>query len=440
VITINGKKLERASFEVDVKTAPVSAATTFAYGTGLRYSVAGYRGYFTVQAADEFGNNMTVGGTKLNIIFAGPGNYKQVCDVTDHENGKYSVSYTNTLGGDFLISATIWNPAMGYQSIHLSPFLGSTVASGADPARSYLYIRSPENPVYQDTATFRAVTGVHNYFYIQAVDRYGNKKTTGGDHFTSAIQGPVSVDGFVSDNNDGTYVGTYVASAPGQYWLKVLYANIAVNGTPIAVRVRNNFDTCPNGCSNHGECRNNECFCHVGFTGADCSVETGNCLSNCMGNGVCINSTCFCFPGFGGSSCEKIVSLCPNDCSKNGQCINAQCVCADGFDGPDCSLTLAKCLDGCSGNGECVNGTCLCYPGFQGGNCGKKGLFCPRGCSGKGKCLTSGMCSCDSGWAGVDCSSMVQVASHDSSTLEKRRASFSQALLPEHLPDRLPRK
>eukprot|EP00301_Raphidiophrys_heterophryoidea_P019950 c475_g1_i1.p1 GENE.c475_g1_i1~~c475_g1_i1.p1 ORF type:complete len:1386 (+),score=319.13 c475_g1_i1:290-4159(+) len=432
-VTINGKNLERSPFEVIVKPAPLSAATTFAYGTGLRYSVAGYRGYFTVQAADEFGNNMTVGGTKFNILFAGPGNYKQVCDITDHGNGKYSVSYISNIAGDFLISATIWNQALGYQSIHLSPFLGTTVASGADPAKSYIFIRSSADPVFRDSATFRAVTGVHNYFYIQAVDRYGNKKTTGGDRFTASVQGPSSIDGFVSDNNDGTYVGTYVAPAPGQYWLKILCGNVAVNGTPIAVRVRNNFDTCQNGCSGHGECRNNLCSCHVGYAGNDCSIETGNCPSNCMGNGACINSTCFCFPGYAGASCDKTVTLCPNDCSRRGQCINAQCVCGEGFDGVDCSNALVRCEDGCSGNGECVNGTCLCYPGFQGFNCAKKGLFCPRGCSGNGKCMTSGMCSCASGWGGVDCSTLVQL--QDSSVADKRRA-----LSPEHLPDRLPRR
>jgi len=440
IITINGKILERAPFEVEVHTAPVSAATTFAYGTGLRYSVAGYRGYFTVQAADEFGNNMTVGGTKLNILFAGPLSYKQECDITDNGDGTYYVSYLNIIAGDYLISATIFNTALGFQSIHLSPFLGNTVAAGADPSKSYVFMRSSEDPVFRESITFRAVTGVHNYFYIQAVDRYGNRKTTGGDHFTAILQGPASIDGFVSDNSDGTYVGTYVAPAAGQYLLKILYSNLPLNGTPISVKVRNNFDTCQNGCSSHGECRNNECICHVGFSGSDCSIEIGNCPSNCLGNGACINSTCFCFPGFAGSSCEKTVTLCPNDCTKRGQCVNAQCVCEQGYDGVDCSNTLLKCLDACNGNGECVNGSCLCYPGFQGASCEKKGVFCPRGCSGNGRCMTNGMCSCATGYGGADCSILMQFNSKSSddnnSNNDQRRSSFSQALLPDRLPRR----
>ncbi len=78
---------------------------------------------------------------------------------------------------------------------------------------------------------------------------------TGGDRFSSGLEGPVTSSSFVSDKGDGSYVGTYVASAAGRYWLKVFYGNIAVQLTPIAVTVRANFDVCPNACSGQGTCR-----------------------------------------------------------------------------------------------------------------------------------------------------------------------------------------
>lgn len=445
VININGKKVALAPFPVEIKNAKVSSGTTFAYGTGLRYSVAGHRAYFTVQTADEFGNNLTTGGVKLSMLFAGPGKYKQMCDVVDHGDGKYTASYLSTVTGDFILSITLHNPSLGYQSIHSSPFIGTTVAAGADPSRSFVFSNGPsKRPLSGSDTVFRTVMGVHNYFKIQAVDRYGNHKTSGGDRFSVQLDGPVAHDGFVNDNGDGTYTGAYVAPASGRYNLKIFYGNIAVNGTPISVLARANFDVCPNGCSNHGECRNNECFCHTGYKGTDCSVEIGSCPGNCNGNGACINSTCFCFPGYSGTSCNVLKSECPNDCSQHGECLGSGCVCESGYQGVDCSDNLATCPDSCFGNGECVNGTCLCYPGYKGANCAKQGTFCPQGCSGHGNCMLRGVCSCLSGWAGLDCAQVTDTLNHISvpepRITKGASARASSSSLTETLPARLPRK
>lgn len=432
-IILNDAPVEGSPFDVTIKNSHVSAGTSFAYGTGLRYSIAGYRAYFTIQTADDFGNNMTSGDAQINALFAGPGDNKQLCNVTNHGDGRFSVSYITTLAGDFMISVTMWNPEMGFQAIHLSPFLGTTVAAGADPNLSYLFMDSTKNRL-PSRPTFTGVMGVHSYFQIQAVDRYGNEKTAGGDRFSAQLEGPVSHDGFVSDNGDGTYTGTYVAPAAGKYWLKVFYGMLPVNGTPIPILVKSNFDVCPNGCSNHGDCKSDACICHAGYSGHDCSVETSNCPANCMGNGACVNNTCFCYPGFSGVSCDQSASLCPNDCSKHGECVDAVCICDEGYEGTDCSDNSATCVDGCMGSGECVNGTCLCYPGFKGANCGQKTKFCPKGCSGNGKCSSGGMCSCFYGWVGLDCSNRLV---HN---MAQTDAAMTNALQPEGLSSRLTRQ
>jgi len=436
-VVLNDQPVEGSPFPVRITNAPVASATSFAYGSGMRYAIAGYRAYFTIQAADDFCNNMTTGGAQFNVLFAGPGDSKQISNVTDHGDGMYTVSYQTNVAGDFMVSATLWNSELGYQSIHLSPFLGFTVAAGADPAKSFMYLDDKDKPLSTSQVPFRAVMGVHNYFHIQAVDRYGNRKTTGGDHFTAELEGPSSASSFISDKGDGTYVGTYVAPASGRFWLKVFYGNIALSGTPIAVVVRTNFDVCPNGCSGQGICRDNTCVCNLGYAGLDCSVQTGNCPRNCMGNGACLNNTCFCYPGFTGPSCGDSTTLCPNDCSKHGECVDAACVCDEGYRGLDCSNNTATCPDRCSGNGECVDGQCLCYPGFQDANCLKKGKFCPKGCSGRGRCMTSGMCACHDGWTGLDCHDQLRDGVLSSAS---NLAQRNIALQPSDLPSRLPRK
>jgi len=439
-VTLNNEPVDGSPFPILITNAPISPSATFAYGTGLRYAVAGYRSHFTIQGADDFGNNMTTGGAEFNILYVGPGdNNKQACDVTDHGNGQYTVSYVTNVAGDFMISATMFNAAVGFQSIHLSPFMGTVVAGGADPAKSYIFSQSVDKPLTQDNAAMRVVMGVHNYFKIQAVDRYGNRKTTGGDHFVAELEGPVAHEGFISDNGDGTYIGTYVAPAAGRYFLKLYYGNVPVNGTPLLIMARNSFDSCPNGCSKHGTCTDNVCKCEVGFGGADCSVETTACPGNCMGNGVCLNQTCYCFPGFGGAACNQPASICPNECSKHGTCMDGACYCDTGFSGLDCSDNAQMCPDACSGNGECVDSSCLCYPGFTGANCGTKGKFCPKACSGKGTCLGSGLCSCYSGFYGADCSQSPISDSSLSQTEKKGNLATSSSLQPQ-LPARLPRR
>jgi N-acetylneuraminic acid mutarotase len=409
-VLLAGTPVAGCPFVIDVGNARMSPALTFAHGTAVRYAVAGYRSFFTIQGVDEMGNNMTTGGAKLSVMYVGPGDVKANTTVKDKGNGQYEVSYMSTVAGDFLISAALWSSEGGYQTIHDSPFLGTLVAAGADPLKSYMYMKTPEEPT--GPTNLRVVMGVHNYFHIQAVDRYGNRKTQGGDKFAAEIEGPVTHDAFVSDSEDGTYIGTFVAPAAGKYLLRVFYGNVALSHTPIPVIARASFDECPEACHQRGECVHNECHCFIGYDGPDCSIELNKCPGNCLGNGICLNNTCLCYPGFSGPTCAIAVTKCPNDCSNHGVCKNGACKCDEGFKGGDCSDNAGQCPDRCMGNGECVQGECMCYPGFGGDNCAARVKFCPRGCSGNGKCLNSGQCKCSNGWGGPDCAqSLSQIGS-----------------------------
>ena len=98
-----------------------------------------------------------------------------------------------------------------------------------------------------------------------------------------------------------------------------------------------------------------------------------------------------------------------------------------------------QCPNSCNFNGDCVNGRCHCFLGFEGDDCGKRELLdlfvfsavsnkistllesfcdlpfrplnetsisglCPNNCSSCGKCLSHGVCECENGYTGIDCS------------------------------------
>lgn len=72
---------------------------------------------------------------------------------------------------------------------------------------------------------------------------------------------------------------------------------------------------------------------------------------------------------------------------------------ADGCGGDEDAVT--GCPGACFGVGTCgANGICACNEGYHGADCSR--LWCPKGCSGRGVCI-EGTCACDYLWGGPDC-------------------------------------
>jgi len=85
-------------------------------------------------------------------------------------------------------------------------------------------------------ATVRQAT----YFWIQAVDMDGKKKTSGGDIFFCAIRGPAAVRARVLDNADGTYLVVWKPSTSGQYSITISLFGISLPGVPFKANASTN--------------------------------------------------------------------------------------------------------------------------------------------------------------------------------------------------------
>ena len=97
--------------------------------------------------------------------------------------------------------------------------------------------------------------------------------------------------------------------------------------------------SCPNSCTGHGSCSSGGiCSCFTGWDySVDCSLrtcpegpawsdkayahDTAHSTTECSGAGICdrVTGGCQCFQGYEGSACQR--SSCPNGCSGNGICL-----------------------------------------------------------------------------------------------------------------------
>ena len=92
---------------------PFSVAT----GEGLRRGVRGKTAMFVVQTKDHQGENRCVGGDPMRVVILGPDGIYTRGDVSDRQNGTYTVSYRPQLEGDHVVSVTLRG-----QHIQDSPF------------------------------------------------------------------------------------------------------------------------------------------------------------------------------------------------------------------------------------------------------------------------------------------------------------------------------
>ena len=75
-----------------------------------------------------------------------------------------------------------------------------------------------------------------SYFWIEACDQNGHKRTTGGDTFCVALRGPSQCRARVTDHLDGTYMVVWKPNVSGTYSISISLSGDLLPGAPFEVK------------------------------------------------------------------------------------------------------------------------------------------------------------------------------------------------------------
>jgi hypothetical protein len=174
-------------------------------------------------------------------------------------------------------------------------------------------------------------------------------------------------------------------------------------------------------------------------------LTINKCMDNCNNRGTCFFGKCKCDESYFGQSCEFKrckSSICYYDtdiladencyhCSGHGLCIDETCSCESGWIGDDCSIK--DCPNNCNGYGYCQIAKpvaqCICNQEMRRGGDECSVIFCLNDCT-NGVCdYTTGVCKCNPGWFGIDCSIMIFPFRNSSTFISMNRLIFLISLI-----------
>jgi len=238
-------------FAINVVPGAADYPHSTASGPGLTLTspVAGEPALFTIQAADQMGNNKTVGGDTFTVQLHGPVDFDLAPYLTPEYigGGKYAVSYTALKTGNYTVSIKAGGTAEFHSDnsgTHIYCGSGSTAKCSPFP----ITVR-PGRTVRQTTtasdianepldALVEAAAGDVARFSIQAKDTFGNNHLIGDDTdefkvlLTHQSNEKIRYRGNILDNGDSTYEVDYTVLTAGNYTVDVLYQGLRVLTCP----------------------------------------------------------------------------------------------------------------------------------------------------------------------------------------------------------------
>jgi hypothetical protein len=177
---------------------------------------------FAVQAMDQFGNKRTQGGDKLLVQFS-KGGTSIKSTVKDLGDGRYEVALVGTVSIVCAMQLLLENtPIMG------SPFQLAVEAGETDAAQC---------TIRNESVLQSAVAGEVISVVLEARDRFGNRRTEGGDSVHLRVTSASNCGERVVDHADGTYRVSFVCTKAGRQSACLYVGDCLVGGRALDVHV-----------------------------------------------------------------------------------------------------------------------------------------------------------------------------------------------------------
>eukprot|EP00743_Colponemidia_sp_Colp-15_P001430 GILK01001568.1.p1 GENE.GILK01001568.1~~GILK01001568.1.p1 ORF type:complete len:2272 (-),score=262.19 GILK01001568.1:150-6527(-) len=356
-------------------TAPEATLVTGVTSTVLTAGASG-KANLTITARDKWLNAIGHGGENFAISLVGtsPNNLgvEAETELKDLLTGDYNVQF--------------WADMAGNYSFVIS--FNSTAVASVDGLPEYVTVVpgpvSPFRTKAVGSGLTNVVAGIPTSFMVVSADAQENNVTVGGQQFSISATGSNleigltdDIVGTVTDNGDGTYTASYLASWAGDYQVRVRLGGNYIQGSPFALTVAS--ASCPeqapfrcpspdNQCvSSYKDCSNlGDLFCADDATPFRCTVNgSPSCVEDlsmcdcptgmikCSSDRKCVADVSFCSSNMTSECSAEYPVLCPDnrcrasiaDCPSTPVCPPGRVLCAD--------LTCVEHNSSCSAIPQC---------------------------------------------------------------------------------------
>ena len=212
-VLLHGRHTAGSPFQVEISpndVSPAHSSLLLHKAPIVAYSASEKQ--MTIQAMDQFGNKRTQGGDKLLVQFS-KGGTSIKSTVKDLGDGRYEVALVGTASIVCAMQVLLENtPIMG------SPFQLAVEAGETDAAQC---------TIRNESVLQSAVAGEVISVVLEARDRFGNRRTEGGDSVHLRVTSASNCGERVVDHADGTYALQFACTLTGQHTIE-----IRLNGSP----------------------------------------------------------------------------------------------------------------------------------------------------------------------------------------------------------------
>ena len=174
-IALDGAPVRGSPFPLAVTPAPLHPPSCEVFGQ-LHEAISGVAGGFEIRARDRFGNLLGQGGARLEVVLLHMDDEAAPTvegAVTDHADGRYSVSYACAVTGRYALSVTTVNG----EALQGSPFLMAVSPAPPSAARCLLVpprVASADANDMSGIATVDLVAGCEAALGLRLADGHGN--------------------------------------------------------------------------------------------------------------------------------------------------------------------------------------------------------------------------------------------------------------------------